>query len=209
MTRRLQAALAIAYPVGIFLGVRFLGARPLAAAVGALLVLRGPALWRRVEPVERRRLLLPLVGIALLVGAAALSGDPRALLFVPSLVNAVLLLAFARSLAAPRSMIEIFARLQVGELPPEEVAYCRTLTWIWCAFFAANGLVAGWLAIAEPLEVWTLYTGLLSYLAMALLFFGEIVYRSWRFRRYAGAFSDPVMRRLFPPRPQRPPSDKP
>jgi uncharacterized membrane protein len=199
MKRTLEAALAVAYPGLIYLGVRFLGARPLAVCVAALLLLRAPALLRRLEPPERRRLLLPFAGVALIVALATLSNDPRVFLFVPSLINGALLLAFARSLWAPRSMIEVLARLQVGELPLEEVAYCRTLTWIWCGFFAGNGLVAGWLALAAPLEVWALYTGLLAYLAMALLFFGEIVYRSWRFRRYAGAFSDPVMRRVFPP----------
>jgi uncharacterized membrane protein len=41
--------------------------------------------------------------------------------------------------------------------------------------------VAGLLAVAAPLAWWTLYTGLLSYLAMGALLVGEIGVRWWRF----------------------------
>jgi uncharacterized membrane protein len=199
MTRLWPAALAIGYPLLIYLGVRFGEPRLLAACVGAVLSLRLPPLLRRADPGDRLRLLAPLGTIAALAAAAAIWDDARALLLLPVVISAALLVTFARSLRAERSMIEIFATLQAGELPAEEIPYCRSVTRVWCGFFAANGLVAGWLALAASPEAWALYSGLLAYVAIGLLFAGEVVYRAWRFRRYTGAFSDPLLRRLFPP----------
>ena len=56
-------------------------------------------------------------------------------------------------------------------------------------------------SLAASLEVWTLYTGLVSYLLIGTLFAIEFVYRHWRFRRYLGAPTDALLRRIFPPRP--------
>ena len=38
---------------------------------------------------------------------------------------------------------------------------------------------------------------------MGLLFATEFVYRHWRFRRYVGLPTDPLLRRLFPPDPTK------
>ena len=98
-------------------------------------------------------------------------------------------------------MVEIFARLQTGILSEEEVRYCRTVTAVWCGFFAANGLAALGFALAGSLAAWTAYNGFVAYGLMGLLFAGEVTVRSYRFRRYEGGLADPLFRRLFPPRP--------
>jgi uncharacterized membrane protein len=60
--------------------------------------------------------------------------------------------------------------------------------------------VAALLALSGSLRAWGLWTGAFSYLAIAVLFTLELGVRSWRFRRYTGAPTDWLMRRLFPPR---------
>jgi uncharacterized membrane protein len=125
--------------------------------------------------------LLPLVTVAALVLAAVL--DARGwVLAVPVVINALLLLGFAATLrrgALP--MIERFARLQVPELSPEQQAWCRTWTVIWCAFFVLNGGTALLLALAAPLAWWTLYNGLVAYALIGALLATEWLLRRRRF----------------------------
>ncbi len=74
------------------------------------------------------------------------------------------------------------------------------VTGVWCLFFALNGAVSLWLALYASLEWWTFYTGGLSYLLIGILFGTELVYRYWRFRPYDGSITDPLFRKIFPPR---------
>jgi uncharacterized membrane protein len=97
-------------------------------------------------------------------------------------------------------MAEKFARLQIDDPTDAEIRYCRRVTIVWCAFLLANGLAASWLAVAGDLEIWALYTGFLSYVLVGILFASEYTYRHWRFRRYLGSPTDPLFRRVFPPR---------
>jgi uncharacterized membrane protein len=100
-------------------------------------------------------------------------------------------------------MVETLARRRFGHVPPEHAGYCRRVTEVWCAFFAANGAVIGWLALRASLDAWAVYTGLVAYLLMGTLFAAETTYRAWRFRRYEGDVTDMIFRRVFPPKPTR------
>jgi hypothetical protein len=131
--------------------------------------------------------------------ATAATNHPVALLLAPTLVNGALLLAFGLSLVRGTPTIEQIARIQAGWLSPAEVAYCRTVTKVWCAFFFANGLVPLVLALRGSLAAWTWYTGVVGYVLMGVLFGVELTVRSWRFRRYLGAPTDPIFRWIFPP----------
>jgi uncharacterized membrane protein len=196
----LAAALALLFPFLVYAGLQRFSARAIALAAGGALLARAVARARgEVGPVLRG-LLLPALLVGGLLGLAAILDEARFLLALPVLVNASLLLAFARSLRSGPPLVERFARMESGDLKPEEVRYCRRLTWIWCGFFASNGAVAGALAAAGSLEAWTLYNGLIAYLAIGLLFAGERAVRAWRFRRYGGGLGDPLLRRLFPPK---------
>ena len=136
--------------------------------------------------------------MALLISAAW--NDPVSLRATPALVSFALLIAFAYSLTRSESIIEGYARVVAGDLPEEERLYCRKVTLVWCVFFL-NGCAALWLAMAGTLGQWALYTGGIAYVMMGILFTSEYLYRYWRFRRYFGAPTDPVLRRIFPPRP--------
>jgi uncharacterized membrane protein len=181
--RGLRALLGIAYPLLVFAALEVLPPRWIALAIGALFVLRLALSRRRPSPEQARRLLLPaLLGGAVLL-ATLLLGDPRALFLVPALMNAAMLVAFGRTLFGGETLVETFARMQHGDLSPERVRHCRSVTIVWCVFFVGNGCVSLWLALAGDVQLWALYTGFIAYLLMGLLFAGEFVVRSWRFPR--------------------------
>jgi uncharacterized membrane protein len=199
--KAVPALLTFAYPFLIYLGLERLGPRRLALFVVALLAVRGLWLLRGRPMRELRTFVLPALIVGALVGAAAWLDDARLILALPVAINGVLLVAFARTLRGGPPMIERFARLQRSDLSEEEMRYCRSVTVMWCAFFVLNGAVAAALAAFGSLAAWTLYTGAISYVLMGILFAAEFIVRAWRFRHYRGAFTDPLLRRIFPPRP--------
>jgi uncharacterized membrane protein len=188
-----------AYPLLVYGGLRVLTPRVLALALGAVFVLR-ETLQARQRPSP---LLAPLVIVMAICAAAALFNDGRVFLYVPALINGVLLLSFARTLVVPPSMGERLARRRRPELSADDVAYCRQVTRVWCVFFVANGAFSAWLAAHGALETWTVYNGLVSYVLVGLLFVGEMVYRAWHFRRFEGDVTDVFLRKVFPPKPAR------
>jgi uncharacterized membrane protein len=195
----LQALLGIGYPILIFLSLSWFEPRETALAVLGLATLRFAIARPAVAASAVREVWILALGVAAVVGTTAILNDPIGLLMTPVLINAVFLLTFGSSLRRGRTMVERFARLQVGTLSEEEVRYCRTVTWIWCAFFVFNGAVCLLLALSRNLKAWTLYTGFISYGLMGLLFGVEYVHRHARFRRYVGGFADPLLKRFFPP----------
>lgn len=202
-------ALGVLYPLIVLFALHFLEPRAVALVAlglagvrfGSTSSSRTAAFTRTVAPMA--------IGVATVFVATAVWNDPLGLLLVPSLVSVTLLAGFAHSLRAGPPMIERFARLQVETLSQAEVAYCYRVTVVWCAFFVANGAIALGLALTDDLERWALYTGLVSYLAIGTLFAMEYVYRHWKFRRYVGSLTDPVLSFFFPPHEQSEPSAAP
>jgi uncharacterized membrane protein/3-hydroxymyristoyl/3-hydroxydecanoyl-(acyl carrier protein) dehydratase len=197
--KALQILFGIGYPVLIYLALSAIGPRFTALLVLGLLVLRIGLADRDLLTRYAQIFWLPMAAIATVSLVAMVSNDPLTLLITPSLISLALLGVFGLSLVRGPAIIERFARLQVDWLSDPEVDYCRRVTWIWCGFFVLNGSIAFGLAIAGSLSAWALYTGVVGYGLMGTLFASEYVYRHWRFRRYLGAFTDPVLRRLFPP----------
>jgi uncharacterized membrane protein len=196
----LRILLGIAYPALIYLAVSV--AQPRTVAAVAMLLIAARLAFTSPGKLKGyvRALGLPVLAVALILTAAAVWNSPTSLLLTPALVSFALLAVFTRSLAKGQPMAEKFARLQNDDPTDAEIRYCRHVTIVWCAFFLANGLAAAWLAVAADLEIWALYTGFLSYLLVGILFASEFTYRHWRFRRYFGAPTDPLFRRVFPPR---------
>jgi uncharacterized membrane protein len=199
LTRLVPILLTLAYPVLVYFALHVVSPRALGLGILALFALRLAVVAPR-RLVVYARLAGPVAAAVVAASVASLVwNDPRALLLSPALVNVALLLAFALSFAARETLIETLALAQVGTLSVEEHAYCRKLTALWCAFFLANAAVTAELALDGTLESWALYTGLIAYVLMGLLFAVEFVYRHWRFRRYVGLPTDALLRRLFPP----------
>ncbi len=196
----LQIAVALAYPVLVYLALGVVSPRLLALGILVLLGVR-LALASRQKLGAYARTAAPT---AVAVVAASLASfawnDPRALLLTPALVNLALFAAFASSFGGRETLIEALAQQQVGTLSASEHVYCRRVTATWCAFFVANAGAITALALAGTRAQWALYTGIFGYVLMGALFAGEFLYRHWRFRRYVGLPTDPLLRRIFPPR---------
>lgn len=178
----LGVLLALVYPLVVYVGLTR-GSTRVAAAImlGGVALTLVPRLRGFTAARAASVLAAPLV-VCALVGAAAATDDARFLLALPVLVSAVLLIGFGASLRpASTPMIERFARLIDPDLPPARAAHCRQVTWAWCGFFVVNGAVALALGALAPLAWWALWTGLLSYVAMGLLFMVELVVRRRRF----------------------------
>jgi uncharacterized membrane protein len=199
LMRSALALLALAYPLAVYLGITRFGTRfaawllLVAACVNALLrsrTLRRPA-WRSA-------LAIPLCASALWLD------DRRYVLALPVLINAGLFISFYSSLHTPTPLVERFARMQVTDLSAAELAYCRTVTKVWCGFFVFNGGIAALLAAASALDAWALYTGLISYLLIGMLGATEYTVRKYRFGRYGAGPHDRLLRALLKPRSSQP-----
>ena len=198
--KALRILAGVGYPFLAFAALSLFHPRAVALVLGGALAIRALMDRRRLDRKHIRRV-LPLVG---LVGGvlllAAIFNEGRFLLFVPSLINIALLVAFARTLRNGPSMVETFARLRGHSISGEKVRYCRNVTALWCAFFLINSGVILWLALYATLAWWTAYTGFVAYLLVGALFTAELLYRAWRFRDYRDGAIDGVLRRVFPPR---------
>jgi uncharacterized membrane protein len=198
--RGLEAAASLVYPFVVYLGLQMVSPRTLAAILAVLVVARSARRLRQAS----WTLLAPVVSAAALVLAvvtlAALFDDGRFFTLVPVVVNLGLFAAFARSLVRGPSLVESLARLRYRTLPAEAEAYCRRVTAVWCVFFVLNAAFTLWLALRASLAAWTLYTGLVAYVVIGVLFGLELVYRAWRYRHYEDGLADLVLRRIFPPR---------
>ncbi|WP_050475907.1 hypothetical protein [Herbaspirillum rhizosphaerae] len=164
-----------------------------------LVILVYPLLiWYAHGKMEPRMLALALVAVAVLrlltfrlgqryrwMSLAALALAAPALLWnallplklYPVIVSLGMLALFGASLVRPPSIIERLARLQDPDLPAFAVAYTRRVTQVWCGFFALNGGIAFATAVWASEAVWSLYTGLISYVLMGALFVGEYIVR--------------------------------
>jgi uncharacterized membrane protein len=112
------------------------------------------------------------------------------LMLPPTLLNGALAWLFGRTLLHGREpMISTFARIERARLNqreeealPEELAkYTRLLTVLWTALLATMAVIATALAAAGLHAWWALFTGVISYVLLAVMFFGEYMFRRWRF----------------------------
>ena len=177
-----RVALALGYPIAIYAALLWFEPRIVAAALVAFLLLRqrGRAAEGLLQGVSWAPRVI-LAGMLLLCGAALIANDETLVRLYPAAVSIALLTMFALSLAYPPSVIERLARLRHPELPPEAVRYTRTVTIVWCMFFALNTAIAAWTAIYASRETWAVYTGFIAYIAMGTLFAVEWLYRRWQF----------------------------
>ncbi|HAT33095.1 MAG TPA: hypothetical protein DCW29_20290 [Janthinobacterium sp.] len=172
----LTVLVTLLYPLAIWFGHGHVEPRWLAGLLLLAVATRLPAL--KLSRLAR----CSAAGAMLLVACAIWSNLLLPLKLYPVLVNGALLAAFAYSLAAPPSMVERLARLREPDFPPAAVAYTRRVTQLWCLFFFVNGGIALGTALWASEALWSLYTGVVSYVLMGLLFGGEYLLRR-RFKR--------------------------
>ncbi|MGK5056709.1 hypothetical protein ACQ4WY_07185 [Janthinobacterium sp. LB2P49] len=168
--------LTVLYPLAIWFGHGQVEPRWLALLLLLAVACRLPAL-------KLQRAARWSVSAALLLAAITVwSNLLLPLKLYPVLVNVVLLATFGYSLWAPPSVVERLARLREKDFPPAAVHYTRRVTQVWCGFFIINGGIALGTALWASEAVWSLYTGVIAYILMALLFGGEYLVRL-RFKR--------------------------
>jgi uncharacterized membrane protein len=172
----LTAVLTLVYPLAIWLGHGAIEPRWLACLLLLTVATRLPAL--KVGAAARWSAAGALALAALAVSANAV----LPLKLYPVLVNGALLGAFGASLVSGPSMVERLARLREPDLPPAAIGYTRRVTQAWCVFFAVNGAIAFGTALFAPEAIWSLYTGVISYGLMGLMFGSEYLLRM-RFKR--------------------------
>lgn len=168
------ALLLVLYPLVVYFGLQSLGPRVLAAILLAAALLRLAAAKVSGRALGNSGWLL--LAAAAATGVTLATGSVLGLKCYPVLVSAVLLALFGYSLWRPPSMIERFARLQQPDLPAQAIPYTRKVTWVWCGFFVVNGAIATATLFASD-QLWALYNGLLSYIAIGILLAGEYLVR--------------------------------
>jgi uncharacterized membrane protein len=113
--------------------------------------------------------------------------------YFPVFLNLALCWIFARTLLSGREpIISLIARLERGTLTPELSQYTQRLTCIWSATFLLLAGVSLALALREA-SAWAFVAG---YLPVAVLFFGEHVFRRIRYPHYEHASPWQVIRRI-------------
>ncbi|HEZ5855915.1 TPA: hypothetical protein WI116_000360 [Neisseria meningitidis] len=162
--------LSIAYPALWYYGREAGWFVWLAAAMCGLWLLR--ALTAKL-PQQRYAALF----ITLFFAAVLVFRRHDSMYWYPVLVNLMMLVVFGGSLFAGQTVIERLARLQQPDLPEKAVRYTRRVTQVWCVFFIINGTLAALLVRLGRYDWWAVYTGVIAYVLMGMLFVGEWLYR--------------------------------
>lgn len=131
------------------------------------------------------------IGVYALLAAVGLlnllTDTVYALYLPPLLINSALMIVFALTLRhGSMPLVERLMRMEYpdAELPAALVRYARQLTRIWVGYFAIFVLVSLVLTVSAPLESWSLFANVLSYLFATLLFLAQYAYRVLRYRQY-------------------------
>jgi uncharacterized membrane protein len=129
-----------------------------------------------------------LYGLLALAGLLSLVGDRVLALFLPQvIINLALALMFGSTLRTGSiPLIERFMRRQYGDaMHPVLVPYARRLTWIWTLFLVVMALISIGLAVFGTLKAWSLFTNVVNYLLVAILFVAQFVYARLHYRAHA------------------------
>lgn len=181
MTRWLAGlivAVTLLYPAFVYFGRNTVPPLALVAAVLALAGLRLVLSDSTRDGPWRYPLLFAAAGVFALVFIDVELAERG----YPALMALGVAALFAYTLFRPPTLVERIARLREPDMSPDGVAYCRTVTLVWTLFSLCNAAIAAGTALWGSLELWSLWTGLISYMAMGVLFVGEIAVRG-RLRR--------------------------
>lgn len=171
--RALLAVLAILYPVLVYVGIGYFRPGVFGLLLAVIVILRLTGLSSE----DRRQLLVPTTIAFVYAVAVALSDNATLLRFYPAMINAMMLLAFGRTLLDPPSLIERALKARGTDIDEEGRIYVRHVTAVWCVFFAINGSIAIYTALYSSWQTWALYNGILAYIAMGALFCIELIVR--------------------------------
>ncbi|VVN97325.1 hypothetical protein [Pseudomonas fluorescens] len=167
MSRLIGLGLLLAgllYPFAVYYGMEHFAPWQFGLLLGSLWLARALTSARRPGSLW---MAIAAIAFCLLL---ALFDSPLLLRWYPVLISSFMLALFGLSLKYGPPMIERLARLSEPELPERAIRYTRQVTIAWSVFFLCNGLLAAALTLWAPLSWWALYTGLISYGLIGLLF---------------------------------------
>ena len=165
--------LGVFYPALVYVLQSKLSQGSFVAIAVATIALRAATLGKASAPLWRGPLLMAVPALLIVL----LLAPGKAAKAYPVAISLAAAAVFARSLIAPPSLIEQIARLREPDLSKEGQAYCRKVTLIWAVWLVLNALIAGLLGWMGPDFAWAIWTGIVAYAVMALLFLGEIAVR--------------------------------
>ena len=183
----------ILYPVVIHLSILF--DKSLWAFWYMLLV----SVWIAFESLSwfwRMSVAVLLVGLLTLIDTHVLVKG--ALYTFPVFICLAFFLLFARSLGVGKiPLITSVARMAEGSLSDSAETYTRQLTWFWSFVFLLLVLETILLAVFAPIEVWSLFTNVINYIVVIMIFILEYFVRKrvlheWRdrsFRQFLGSLA--------------------
>lgn len=189
----LFAVLSVLYPVLIFCGFFLWDLSPRRLSLLPLLL----AAFYAASLVRRHRNhTVPdtkeffFVGCLLLCGVLSfVLNNATFFKFYPALVNVGFLGLFASSLQSKSNMAFRFATLAGRRILLAAdrwyvERYCARVTVAWCVFFAVNASVSIGISLFGSIKAWSIYTGIVSYVLMGILFAVEFVIRKIKQRRW-------------------------
>jgi uncharacterized membrane protein len=191
LAKILFVSLTVLYPFLVLAGLLYFKTSPrlLSLCLVVVLVVNFLAYGGAGEKVgfNRVRLWATAGILTALIVVIVVTNSARAMKLYPVLMNLFLLGSFGFTLLRPPSMIFRFALLAKKSLRDDPQrrsveSYCRTVTIVWCGFFFCNACASLVTALWASDFVWTLYNGLISYILIGLLFFGEMGVRALKAR---------------------------
>jgi uncharacterized membrane protein len=177
--KSLVVAALFGYPIAVYIADGYLTPSQLLA--GLLLLLAARVLvvaWIRPEKLTRDATLAGLLAAAA-VGVLWLLPDVELawLRLYPTLFALAVFAMFFGSLFTEKPLVERIARLVHADLPPQAVAHCRRMTWVWSGVLFINTLVSLYTSFGTSFRVWSLYNGLIVYCIFGTLIVGEYLLR--------------------------------
>lgn len=161
----------LAYPFAVYYGQHHLAPRFFALLLGGLWLARFLAHGQRPGS---RGMACAALAFCLVLGVV---DSPAVLRWYPVLISLFGFALFGLSLKFGPPMVERLARMREPELPEVAIAYTRQVTQVWVGFFVFNAVLISALTLWAPLSWWALYTGVISYVLMGMLFAAEWLVR--------------------------------
>lgn len=167
------------YPLAVYFGLKNFEPKDVGIWLAFLVLIRSATTHQMtINAMKGLWVIILLAGLSV-ASYSFNNNSALGLKLYPVVITSSFLFVFAYSLIKPPTFIERLARIKEPDLTAKGIAYTRKITIIWCLFFILNIGISLYTAFYTSLEVWTLYNGLLSYILMGCLFFGEIIYRKW------------------------------
>lgn len=124
-----------------------------------------------------------LVGLIVLATCIVFIDVTRITLYLPPLlVISFITFIFIRSLVPGQEpLITRIARVIFQDDDPKMAVYTRQVTWLWACFLIIIFVQTIALTLFASMETWSLFTNVLNYVFMCILFILEYIYRQIRF----------------------------